>query len=214
MQPLGNAVDEQIDDLELRQVAAGKPLVFGPQPRGDLADRGAAQQTLALGIGKQCLDIARRQPARVHLHRQCLQLGGAAAHELTNRRAERCGAIGNLRRAVFDPPFRAIQTSSPISVAVTGAGRRAAGVVLAPQHVARLALQRFLDDQPRREPDQLRGAGAFLGSFDHRLQLLARALGCRYSLHRGAPFAEAGPIPVLVDCQSGEGAPQPFSQQA
>src|SRR5438552_6613219 len=44
MQPLGNAVDKQVDDLELCQLAPGKPFIFGPQPLGDLADRGAAEQ--------------------------------------------------------------------------------------------------------------------------------------------------------------------------
>jgi hypothetical protein len=34
MQPLGDAVDKQIEDVELRQVATGEPLVFGPQPLG------------------------------------------------------------------------------------------------------------------------------------------------------------------------------------
>ena len=161
MQPLGNAVDKQVDDCELRQVATGEPLVFGPQPVGDLADRGAAQQALAGAVGKQRLDIAGRQPARIHLHRQRFQLGGPPANDLANRRAERRAAVGNLRRAVFDRPLRAAQLPGAIAVAVARPGRRAAGVVIAPQRIACLALQRFLDDQPRRQPDELGGAAAF-----------------------------------------------------
>jgi hypothetical protein len=43
MQPLGEAVDEQVDHLELGQIAAGKRLVFCPQPLRDFAHRRAAQ---------------------------------------------------------------------------------------------------------------------------------------------------------------------------
>jgi hypothetical protein len=39
MQPLGNPVDEQVDDLELRQIAARKGLVLRRQPLRDLAYR-------------------------------------------------------------------------------------------------------------------------------------------------------------------------------
>ena len=82
MQPLGNAIDKQVGDREFRQITAGKRLVLRPQPLGDLAHRGAAQQAAAIDIGKHRLNVARRQPARVHLHRQSLQLLGAAPHHL------------------------------------------------------------------------------------------------------------------------------------
>jgi len=39
LQPLGDAVDEQIGDLVFRQVTAGEGLVVGPQP---LAERRCA----------------------------------------------------------------------------------------------------------------------------------------------------------------------------
>ena len=70
MQPLGNTIDKQIKEREFRQVAAGKCLVFCPQPLSDLADRGAAQRALAGIVGKQRLDVAGRQPAGIHLYRQ------------------------------------------------------------------------------------------------------------------------------------------------
>ena len=47
MQPLGDAVDKQVDHFELGQIAAGKRLVFRPQSLRDLAHRRAAQQRLA-----------------------------------------------------------------------------------------------------------------------------------------------------------------------
>src|SRR5262249_30589477 len=38
-QPLGNAVNKQVDDVELRQIAAREGLIFLPQPLRDLAHR-------------------------------------------------------------------------------------------------------------------------------------------------------------------------------
>jgi len=49
----------------------------------------APHQTAAPKAGKQRLDIASRQPARIHLHRWRFQFGGAPAHDLANRRTER-----------------------------------------------------------------------------------------------------------------------------
>jgi hypothetical protein len=49
MQPLGNADDKQVDDLELRQIATDKRLLRRPQPLSNLARRRAAQQAAAPG---------------------------------------------------------------------------------------------------------------------------------------------------------------------
>ena len=38
-QPLGDAVDEQVDDGVLGKIALAEVLIFGPQPLGDLAHR-------------------------------------------------------------------------------------------------------------------------------------------------------------------------------
>jgi len=54
----------------------------------DLAHRGAAQQPEAVRTGKHRLDVAGRQPARIHLHRQSLQLLGAAPHHFPKARAK------------------------------------------------------------------------------------------------------------------------------
>ena len=110
MQPLGNAVDEQINHCELRQIAAGKRLVLGPQPLGDLADRRAAQQAADIRTGKHRLNVARRQPAGIHLHRQALQLFGASPLNFPNARAEWLLPIGDLRRTVLDGAPSALGT--------------------------------------------------------------------------------------------------------
>ena len=46
-QPLGDAVDIEVDDRVLRQVALRERLVFRPQPLADLAHRRARQQPAA-----------------------------------------------------------------------------------------------------------------------------------------------------------------------
>src|SRR6516225_1018305 len=93
---------------------------------------------------KQRLDIARRQPPRVHLHFQSLQLIGAAPHHLSDARAERLLPIRHLRRAVLDGALRAVHATPSIAIAISGAGAGAAGVVIAPHRVPRFAFQRLL----------------------------------------------------------------------
>jgi hypothetical protein len=39
MQPLGDPIDEQVKDLEFREVSTRESLVFRPEPFGDLAYR-------------------------------------------------------------------------------------------------------------------------------------------------------------------------------
>ncbi len=215
MQPLGNAVDEQINHCELRQIAAGKPLVLGPQPLGDLADRRAAQQAAAIRTDKHRLNVARRQPAGIHLHRQALQLFGAAPHHFPNARAERLLPIGDLRRAVLDGALCARHPTPPVAVAIPGARPGAAGVVIAPQRVSGFAFQGFLDDQPRCQPHQLRTPVRRLAlSLHQRSQLLACPLGSRYPLHRGAPSSRPVAKPVLVGfAYQARVHPSPFSSK-
>ena len=160
VQPLGDAVDEQADDLELRQVAAGKGLVLRPQPLGDLAHCSAAQQWLAGLVGEQPLNVAGRQSARIHLHRQRLQGFRPTAHDLAQARTKRLAAVGDLRRAALDRTLGALHPPSPIAVAVAGTGRRAAGVAVATQRVPRFSLQRLFNDQPRRQAHQFRTPSA------------------------------------------------------
>ena len=44
IKPLGDAVDEQTDDVVFRKIALAEALVFGPQPLGDLAHRRPRQK--------------------------------------------------------------------------------------------------------------------------------------------------------------------------
>ena len=215
MQPLGDAVDEEIDDVELGEVAGREGFVLGPETLGDLAYRRPAQQRAAALVGEQRLDVAGRKAARIHLDRQRLQLLAAPSHRLAQPRAERLGPVGDLRRAVLDRPLGALQPPGPVAVAVAGARRRAPRVVPAPERIRGLALQRLLDDQPGRQADQLRALAAHLApAFHQRLQLLARPIRCRYPLHRGAPSSNArASTRRRVTRLSGEGAPRPLFQQ-
>jgi hypothetical protein len=53
------------------------------------------------------------------------------------------------------------------------------GLVTAPQRISRFAFQRFLNDQPRRQSQQLRTLILYLAAaLDQRPQLLACPLGC------------------------------------
>jgi hypothetical protein len=215
MQPLGDAVNEEIDDVEFGEVARREGFVLGPQPLRDLAHRRPAQQRAALLVGEHRLDVARREAAGIHLDRERLQLLAASTHHLANARAKRFGAVGDLRRAVLDRPLGALQTPGPVAVAVARSPRRAARIVAAAKRVRSLALQRLLDDQPRRQADQLRALAARLAPALHqRLQLLARPIRCRYPLHRGAPSSDdrASTRPSVTRL-SGEGAPRPLFQQ-
>ena len=215
MQPLGNPVDKQIGDLEFRQIAAGERLILRPQPLGDLADRRAAQQAAAIGVGKHRLDVARRQPAGIHLHRQGFQLLGAALHHLANARAKRLAAVGDLWGAVRDGALCALHPARPVAVAISGAGRRSAGVVIAPERVPGFAFQRFLDDQPRRQSHQLRASIPHLTATLHQcLQLLACSVGCGYPLHWGAPSSRPVAKPDLVGfAYQARVHPNPFSSK-
>jgi len=103
----------------------------------------------------------------------------------------------------------------PIAVAIPGARLAAAGVVIAPQRVSCLAFQCFLDDQPRRQPDELRTLFLDLASAIHqRSELFACPLGCRYPVHRGAPSLSPVAKPVLVGfAYQAKVHPNPFSSK-
>jgi hypothetical protein len=113
MQPLGDPVDEQVDDLELREVPADEGFVLLPQPLGDLAHRRAAQQAASVLIREQRLDVARREAARVHLHRQRLQVRRPAPRMSRifewngSARSAICGALYSIApSALFNRPVR------------------------------------------------------------------------------------------------------------
>ena len=72
-QALGDAVDEQVGDVVLGEVPAGKGLVLGPQPLAQLAHCGPAQERPAVAIGKDIGDVAGAEPAGEQLHRQVFE---------------------------------------------------------------------------------------------------------------------------------------------
>ena len=173
----------------LRQVALGEGLVFRPQPLADLAHRRARQQPAAALVLEGVLDVAGRQPARIELHRQILQRLGAAAEVLPDRRDERLRRVAHLRGGELHHPFRRLHPAGPVAIAIALRFALGALVALAPERIANLALQGFLQDQPRRQQHQARPVGRRLQTaFNQGTKPLACLLGRGYSLHRDAPW--------------------------
>ena len=77
-QPLGDAVDEQIGDRMLGEIALSEVFVLGPQLLGDLAHRRPRQKSPTGLVGEGVLDVARRQAPRVEFDRQPLEFPGAS----------------------------------------------------------------------------------------------------------------------------------------
>ena len=67
-QPLGDAVDEEVGDLELAKVALGEAEVVRPEPLPHLRDRRARQQQAPTFFPEGIFDVAHRETARQHLH--------------------------------------------------------------------------------------------------------------------------------------------------
>jgi hypothetical protein len=95
--PLGDAVDEQIRDVVLGEIAALEGLVVLPELLADLRDGGPREQQPAGLVLEGVLDVADRQPACQHLDRQALERFGVALQVITQRRAERLLETGDLR---------------------------------------------------------------------------------------------------------------------
>jgi hypothetical protein len=157
--PLGDPVDEQVDDGVLRKIAFAEILVFGPQPFGDLAHRRPRQKPSARLVGERVLDVARRQTACVEFRRQPFEFPRASRQRRAHAREERLGRVANLRRGVFDCALRRLHPARPIAVAVARLFALAAFIALAAESVADLALQRFFDNQPQRQADQIAPSG-------------------------------------------------------
>jgi len=94
--PLGDAVDEQVDDAVLGEIALAEVLVFGPQPLGDLAHRRPRQKPPACLVGEGVLDVARRQAPRIEARRSssCVRPESADRTRETNGSgvSRTCGA--------------------------------------------------------------------------------------------------------------------------
>jgi hypothetical protein len=103
--------------------------------------------------------MSRRQTARVEFHRQPLEFPRASRQCRAHARDERLERVANLRRGVFDCALRRLHLPRPIPVPVAGLFALAAFVALAAESVADLALQRFFDNQPQRQADQIAPSG-------------------------------------------------------
>ena len=71
--PLGDPIDEQICDVVLSEIAALEGLIVLPELLADLGDRGPREQQPASLVLEGIFDVAHRQTARQHLHRQALE---------------------------------------------------------------------------------------------------------------------------------------------
>ena len=207
--PLGNPVDEQIDDLVLAPVLRRKFLIVFPEPLPEFGNRRAREQKTTALVGEDVFDVAHRQSARQKLHRQSLERLGAILEAFPDFRMEPFLSSGYLRRSVLDEPFRRLQTTPTVAVAAALAGLRAVFVLFPAQGVGALRLQRFFDDEPR---GQLHQVGTRIGTrqaaFDQVGQGLASVHRCLYSLlHGTSPRLDTGHSPARFRDASAEDAP-------
>ena len=211
----GDAIDEEIDDLVPAQVSLGEVLVVPPELLAKLGDCGPRQQELTIIGPEGVLDVPHRQAAGQHLDGQLLQRLGPPLGVPADVRPEGIGAPGDLRGAELDRALGRFQATGPVSVAVALALFGAALIVIPPQSVPRLGLQRLLEDQPRRELHQLRPAiGRGQPTFDQRRKGLAGAHRCRYSLLHGVlPGWRRRQPAKVVPSPSSRAAPFPNFQQ-
>ncbi len=77
---------------------------------------------------------------------------------LADPRAEGLIAPGDLRRAELDRALRGLEPAGAMPVAIAASLLGAALVVIPAEGIADLRLQRFLEDEPRRQLHQLRPA--------------------------------------------------------
>ena len=156
--PLGDPVDEQVGDVVLGEVAGLEGLVVLPQLLADLGDRGLREQQPAGLVLEGIFDVAHRQTARQHLHRQALERLGVALEVVAQRRAEGLLEAGDLRRGILETALGRLQALGPMAVPMPVAWSRATLIVPTVERVPHLALQGLLDDQPGRQLDQFRAA--------------------------------------------------------
>lgn len=152
---LGNAVHEEVGDVECAQIPGNEVLVVCPQPLADLRHRRSGQQQPSRLVLESIFDIAHRKPPRQHLDRQVLKTLGVALQMIPQLGAERPGRAGNLRRRIAYQALRRLHASlaNPIAMAPT---RIAPVFVIVPtQGVANLRLQPFLNDQARGQPHKI-----------------------------------------------------------
>src|SRR5439155_11731402 len=154
-EPLGDAVDEEVQELVLRQAPGREHLVLLPEPLGHLAHGRPRQERAALLVGERRLDVPRREPAGIHLDGQPLKLLGAPFEPLAHPRSVWLPQVRHLRRRVLDRSLGALQPPTPIAVSIPWALPVAAPVVHPPEPVLYLAFKHFLDELAHAEADLL-----------------------------------------------------------
>ncbi len=117
-------VDEEVDDVVLREVAGGELLVVPPQPFAELGDRRPRQQQPAALVLEGVFDVPDRKPARQHLDRQILERLGVPLQMIADLGAKRRRPAGDLGHRIVDQAFRRLQT--PVTDAVAVAALRVA----------------------------------------------------------------------------------------
>jgi hypothetical protein len=127
VQPLGHAVEEEVDDVEFAQIALREGLVLVPEPFAHGARRRPREHAAPGRVGEGRLDVAHRQPPGVHLHRQpgkCSSLRPASAERTSLAQPGRprtCGASNSMAPSALSrrprrTPLRIARGSSPAPV--------------------------------------------------------------------------------------------------
>jgi hypothetical protein len=149
-------VHEQVLDGKARQVAPGEGLGLLPQAHGDGTHHARADQAGPGDVGEGVLDVARRQPPRIHLGDQAVEDIGGAAQE-----AEEPGLggyqglpdLGELQRDVaFGRPHLGglVAVSGP----AMGFGAAVTDVAVPAQGVRSLFLEQLLRQPLSPHPEQ------------------------------------------------------------
>jgi len=154
-EPLGDAVDEQVEELMLREVPGRERLVLLPESLGHFAHGRPREERPAVLIGERRLDVAGREPAGVHLDGQPFQLLGAPGESFTDPGPVWLPQVRHLRRRVLDRSLGALQPPPPIAVSIPGALPVAAVVIRPTEPVLHLGLEHFLDELAHAEAYQV-----------------------------------------------------------
>ena len=117
-QPLGDAVDEQVGDRVLGEIALAEVFVLGPQLLGDLAHRRPRQKPPVGLVGEGVLDVARRQAPRVEFDRKPFEFPRAPRKRRPHVRHEWLRRVPDLRSRIVHSALRCLDLARSITVAI------------------------------------------------------------------------------------------------
>jgi site-specific DNA recombinase len=207
-------------EVEIRYVLPTSPesehVQFCHLRKDYFAHRRPAQEPAALLVGEGVLDVPGGQTAGIELDGEVLQGLGAAGQVLADGGDERLARVAHLRRRILDHALRGLHPAGPVAVSV--ACRPTVGPLVAfpPEPVAHLALQRLFQDQPCRQPDQVRALGCGRQpAVDQGLEALAGPVSGGYSACHGMLPGDPAPTGSPLSCVlSGRVHPNPLFQQS